>query len=231
MKQLPLIGSAEMMLETIEAYGIIPFFAGKIPGYSIQERTRPGCWFDGDEDPLGPWDWKIECVHSGDIAYGKFLAGGKASFATVEWYKELLNIRQATLRPDAAGQRIMEHVGANGSISIKEVRSLLEVKKSAADAAISRLQYQCRLITGEITRVYRGQDLHYNGWQVSSFCRPEDFFRMDADFPDIPGFPFRDEDPLKTDHTPEESLEVLVDHILTVLPGRVSREEVLKLLR
>ena len=46
--------------------GIVPFFTSAIPGYSIKELTQPGFWFDGEEDSLGPWDWKIDC---GIVAY------------------------------------------------------------------------------------------------------------------------------------------------------------------
>lgn len=224
--------SAETMERAIRKMGIVPFFSNRIPGYSIQEMTPPGYWFDGDEDPLGPWDWKIECLHSGDIAYGKFLCGGKASFATVEWYREIMNLRRSRLSPDPEGQRIMEYLSEHGSITIKEVRALLGVKKSAADAAIGRLQYQCRVVTGDITRVYRGPQLTYNGWQVSSFCRPEDLFKGDAAFAAFPGFPFAAEaDPLHTDHTPEESLACLVDHLRAILPEDTSTDEIRKVFR
>lgn len=67
----PFINRPESMERAIREMGIIPFFSNRIPGYSIQEMTAPGCWFGGDDDPLGPWDWKIECLHCGDIAYGK----------------------------------------------------------------------------------------------------------------------------------------------------------------
>jgi len=226
------IDSAETMERAIRRMGIIPFFANRIPGYSIQEMTRPGYWFDGDEDPLGPWDWKIECLHSGDIAYGKFLCGGKASFATVEWYRELMNLQRSRYSPDENGRLIMDKVGENGSITVKEVRDLLGVRKSAADAALGRLQHQCRLVTGEITRVYRGPNLTYNGWQVSSFCRPEDLFRGDTAFSAFPDFPFStDSAPLQSDHTPGESLEILLSHLLSILPHGTSREDLLKVLK
>ena len=47
--------------------GIIPFFTSAIPGYSIKELTQPGFWFDGEEDSLGPWDWKIDCLQNGGL--------------------------------------------------------------------------------------------------------------------------------------------------------------------
>ena len=88
--------SAETMLGVIETLGIVPFFENPIPGYSIEEMTARENWFDGQEDlRLTPWDWKIPVVQSGDVAYGKFLWGGKAAFATVEWYAELMNWRRS----------------------------------------------------------------------------------------------------------------------------------------
>ena len=56
--------------------GIVPFFTSAIPDYSIKELTQPGFWFDGEEDSLGPWDWKIDCLQNGGIAYGKFPGRG-----------------------------------------------------------------------------------------------------------------------------------------------------------
>ena len=161
--------SAETMLSVIETLGIVPFFENPIPGYSIEEMTARENWFDGQEDlRKTPWDWKIPVVQSGDVAYGKFLWGGKAAFATVEWYAELMNWRRSLekYQPTAEQRLVMDYLAEHGSIGIKEIRALLGVKKSAADALMTRLQMQCRVVTGDITRVYRGPDLHYNGWQV-----------------------------------------------------------------
>lgn len=218
----PRVTSAEAMLDTIREMGIIPFFENPIPGYSIEEMTPRENWFDTQENlSFTPWDWKIPCVQSGDIAYGKFLWGGKAAFATVEWYRELRNYRQAQAKyqPDAAQQQILEYLGQYGSIGIKEVRGLLGVKKGPADAQITRLMMQCRVITGDITRVYRGPDLHYNGWQVSSFCTPEALFDNTVPLAGLPaGFPFADEMSLPVQHSPAESLRRLQDHIRSIVP-------------
>ena len=111
------ISSPETMERAICELGIIPFFTSAIPGYSIKELTQPGFWFDGEEDSLGPWDWKIDCLQNGGIAYGKFLCGGKAAFATVPFYRELMNARRATTSPDKNGERIMEYLEKQGSIT------------------------------------------------------------------------------------------------------------------
>jgi hypothetical protein len=214
------------MLETILELGIVPFFENVIPGYSIEEMTPRSNWFDGQEDlRQTPWDWKISCVQSGEVAYGKFLLGGKAAFATVEWYRELRNYRQAqaTYRPDAAQQKILDYLKENGSIGIKEVRGLLGVKKGQADAIMTRLQMQCRVLTGDITRVYRGVDLHYNGWQVSSFCTPEALFEP-APFTNIPGFPFAEDVSLTVEHSPEVSYALLQEKIRSLAPGATDKQ-------
>ena len=95
-----------------------------------------------------------------------------------------------------------------------DIRKLLGVKKSAADAVMTKLQYQARVVTGDIQRVYRGADLHYNGWQRSSFCSPEALFD-DLEFP-FPGFRPRS---LQSSRTPEESLSFLKDLVRAHVGG------------
>ncbi len=224
--------SAETMLGVIETLGIVPFFENPILGYSIEEMTARENWFDGQEDlRQTPWDWKIPVVQSGDIAYGKFLWGGKAAFATVEWYAELMNWRRSLekYQPTADQQLVLDYLEEHGSIGIKEIRGLLGVKKSAADALITRLQMQCRVVTGDLIRVYRGPDLHYNGWQVSSFCTPESLFCTDA-LPGPGGFPFGEARTLEVDHSPTESLARLMEHIRSIAPTSTEKQ-ILKMLQ
>ena len=220
----PRITSAEAMVSAIREMGIVPFFQNAIPGYSIEEMTPRDNWFDGQENLcLTPWDWKIACVQDGGIAYGKFLFGGKAAFATLEWYRELRAWRQAQskYRPDAAQRQILDYLEENGSIGIKEIRGLLGVRKGQADTLVTRLMMQCRVVTGDITRVYRGPDLHYNGWQVSSFCTPEALFDTALPFP---GCPFAHEESLEVDHSPEEAYSRLTTRIRSLAPEATDRD-------
>ena len=207
----PVVRDPESMLDLIRQYRIVPFFSNPIPGYSIEEHTPLDCWFT--EDNLGPWDWKIDCVQSGEIAYGKFLWGGKAAFATVDVYRELMNWRRskAAYAPTADQQRILDFVDGQGSVSVSEVRKLLGIKKSAADALLGKLQMQTRILTGDITRVYRGPELSYAGWQRSTFCTPESLFE-ELDFP-FPGFKPRT---LKSALTPDESYAFVKDCVRAV---------------
>ena len=220
----PAVLSAEGMLSLIKEYQLIPFFVNPIPGYSVEEHTPPDLWFT--EDNLGPWDWKIECVRSGDIAYGKFLFGGKAAFATVDVYREIMNWRRSLpkYKPTPDQQKVLDYLEEQGSITVPEVRRLMGVTKSAADALLARIQMQSRIITGDITRVYRGMDLRYNGWQRSSFCTPEALFE-ELDFP-FPGFQPRT---LRSSLNPDESLEFLKDTVRKVC-GDVPDKVLMKML-
>ena len=125
--------SAETMLGVIETLGIVPFFENPIPGYSIEEMTARENWFDGQEDlRLTPWDWKIPVVQSGDVAYGKFLWGGKAAFATVEWYAELMNWRRSLPKyavRDGQQAEVLAFVSERGSVGIRDIRERLGVKQ------------------------------------------------------------------------------------------------------
>ena len=209
---MSMISSASEMEHAIREAGLIPFFRNVIPGYSIQELTKPGYWFDDGEDELGPWDWKIDCVLSGDIAYGKFLCGNKAAFATLPFYRELANWRRATTQPTEDGKLIMDYLNQHGSITIRQVRALLGVKKGAADAAVSRLQHQCLVVTGVIERVYNGPDHTYKGWQT-----PEALFGSD--------------ELLHTSNTPEESLAFLKTHISSLSGDSLTPKQIQKVLK
>lgn len=220
---IPQITSPEAMCDAIRAAGIIPFFRGPVPGFSIEELTPPQHWF-ASSDELGPWDWKIAAVQSGDIAYGKFLCGGKAAFATVEWYAHLHNWRLSLpeFAPDSAGGRVLELAAEQGSVSSADIRRLLGIKKAAADGVSSRLMHQTRLLIGDIERVYRGPSLKYSGWQHCSFCTPEALFSADAGSAPVlfGGFsPFSAEDPLAVACSPEESLAALKEKLKGLLPG------------
>lgn len=87
------INSPVTMINAIRECGFIPFFRCGIEGWSIEEMTDPEYWFTSS-DQLGPWDWKIDAVREGDIAYGKFL-GGAAGFATTDFYGHLMNYRRS----------------------------------------------------------------------------------------------------------------------------------------
>ena len=220
----PVVRDQEGMLSLIQEFQLVPFFVNIIPGYSIEEHTPPELWFT--DENLGPWDWKIDCIQSGDVAYGKFLYGGKAAFATVDVYREIINWRRSLpkYKPSPDQKKVLDYIEEHGSVSVSDVRQLMGLKKAAADALLAKIQMQARIITGDIARVYRGADLRYNGWQRSSFCTPEALFE-EMDFP-FPGYKPRT---LKSSLTPAQSLEFLKDTVRNVC-GDVPDKVLMKIL-
>lgn len=221
------VTDAVSMAEAIRLYGIIPLFATKIPNYSIEELTPEGYLaFDGPEGIISsPWDWKVTCVQMGEFAYGKFLLGGKAAFATLEWYRELRawRLSQARYRPDANGKKVLAQMAADGDITVKKVRELLGINKSKADALLMKLQMSCRVVTGDIQRVYRGPYLEYKGWQTATFCTPEALFDTSG-IEEMLHLEHNISHSLETGHSPKESYNLLCGHIRTIVPDITDRE-------
>lgn len=221
------VRNAESMIRTIYQCGIIPLFYNAAEGFSIEEKTPSSLWFS--EDSLGPWDWKVDAVQTGEIAYGKFISG-KAAFATEEWFAHLANYRRSRPEntPKGLHAEVLDFIRKNGSASVRDIRLRFSLKKSAVDSIVTRLQQGTWLVTGDIERVYRGADLHYDGWQRSSFCAPEDLFAAVDDIPFGPfkfahrGFP--------ADCSPEESFSRIVGHILSTFPA-ASESAVVKLIK
>ncbi len=233
------IDSPEAMIAAILHFGILPFFKCGVPGWSVEELTAPGCWiFEDDDAVLGPWDWKIDAVREGDIAYGKFL-GGKAAFATVEWYRELMNWRRsqprwrmavggryrATTAHDKLMKRLapvaLDAIRKAGALEARELRLICSaheqapVKKNVMDSIVQFLQMGTWTVIGDFERVYRGPDLTYNGWQRASNTTPDELFAV----PDLPvATASTRKDPLATSLTPAASRARLIAHIRDFFP-------------
>ncbi len=276
MKQI-VIDSPERMIEAIRHFGILPFFKGAVPGWSVEEMTPPECWFTSSEE-LGPWDWKIEVVREGDIAYGKYL-GGKAAFMTSDYYRHLMNWRRSLPKYKVAeGGRYADKtrsgilmkqlspaaltaVRENGEADTKTIRaavtqavtpSLLRalggsykanlqpvVKKSITDSVIGFLEMGTWIVVGDFTRVYRGANLEYCGWQRASFTTPDELFgslqsEVEEERPSWARF-FEDGGAeagagvRPADCSPTESRDLLLSHLLTFFPDH--EEALRKLLK
>lgn len=120
------------MCAAIKAKGIIPFFANTIKGYSIEELTAPQFWFDADEneDELGPWDWKIDCIQTGDIQRvyrGEnltYVGWQVSTFCTPEDYFEEAVLPDCT--SEESRQRLLEHlVEITGEADLKKLERIL----------------------------------------------------------------------------------------------------------
>jgi hypothetical protein len=100
---------------------------------------------------------------------------------------------------------------------------LLGIDKSKADALLTNLQMACRVVTGDIQRVYRGPYLEYKGWQTATFCTPEALFDPSG-IEEMLHLEHNISHSLETDHSPKESYKLLCGHIRTIVPDITDRE-------
>ncbi len=240
------INCPEAMSRAIRKYGIVPFFKSGIPGWSIEEMTAPGYWFFEDNDgELGPWDWKVDVVQEGDIAYGKFL-GGKAAFATVELYRELMNWRRsipkyrmaegARYKAVTKSEQLMKKLSPialnaireAGALESRELRLICsaatgsQVKKNTMDSVMQFLQMGTWSVIGDIRREFKGPNLTYSGWQRASNTTPDALFGEEAPESDAPFWAKHIEEPQargpKQILSPEESRLKIIDRIRGFFP-------------
>ena len=246
MAEVGRIGSPEAMTAAIRHYGILPFFRCGIPGWSVEELTAPGCWiFEDDTDVLGPWDWKIDAVREGDIAYGKFL-GGKAAFATVQWYRELMVWRRSQARwRMALGERFkassqhdklmkalapiaLDAIREAGALESRELRTICAQRLTPAQLRSLGADYRKKLTPTVRKNVMDSvvQFLQMGTWTVigdfervyrSPQLTYEGWQRASNTTPDelFSLLPGFDAAPAGT---PEQSREAIIGHILSFFP-------------
>ena len=245
------VNSPETMIAVIRRYGILPLFRSSIPGWSIEDLTAPGCWFD-TEDVLGPWDWKVDAVQQGDIAYGRFI-GGKAAFATLEWYRHLMNWRRslpvyrmavggrykAVTKTEKTnrdlGRVILAVINEEGEIKAEGIRRACpSVKKNVYDGVVRYLQMGTWVVVGDIEREYRGPNLTYSGWQRTSLTSPDQLFGSERQEKNAPAWAklFESETDFEKESvncSPEESRQRIISHILELAP-EATTEKLIKII-
>ena len=122
--------SPEDIAALTEECGFLPFFAGEIPGFSVEECCPPELWFSEAAD--GPWEWKGPVARSGRCVYGKFFSG-KAGFISREWLPDFANFRRDGYDFDARyddglasrkDKTVYDTVAERGALLSKELKRL-----------------------------------------------------------------------------------------------------------
>lgn len=85
------IKTKQDLIDAVDAFGILPYFATSIPGFSLEEHCSPAVLFsDTGEDT---WAWKGPVIRATGCAYGKFFEK-KAAYVSREVFLDLANYRR-----------------------------------------------------------------------------------------------------------------------------------------
>ena len=211
------IGSEQELVTLIETVGFVPFFENEIAGFSLEEHIAPGCWYyDGDDGFWPAWEWKGPVIREARCAYGKFLRG-KAMYISAKMFPDFANYRRDGYDFDARfedglvyhGDKLMyDLIDGNAPILSKRLKQLGNYRKGGNkgfDTIINRLQAQGYVIISDF-RYMIDRDGNEYGWGVAEYSTPEHFM----------GESFRAN---VYNCKPDESYEILFEHLRDILPG------------
>lgn len=209
--------------EAIEAWGILTLLYIGISGWSAEEMTAEECLYTklpdgGWEWPL--WKWKGGAIQETGCAYGKFIMG-KAAFISKRLWPDFCNWRRYVSQKIEEGsieETILFTLEENGSMITRELRKACGFDgpkmRGKFDSYITRLQNAGYIVTEDFVYPHDKNGKEY-GWGWALLTTAETRFGKEACNPQ---------------HSPEESFDILMEHLKHILPSVTDRqlEEILK---
>lgn len=222
------IATKEQLENAALHYGLLPFFANRIKGFSIEEMAAPGVLFGNMRDDYGCWDWKGPVIREQTTAYGKFF-NRKAGFVSMELLPDFINYRRKAypVRPDSTEEMLLEIISSAEGMTSAELRravfgtpakragygDLVDItpnsaettvrpKRQCFEAPLQKLQMGGHLLITDFQYKYSRKGERY-GWGVALYSTPEIWFGRNF---------------MLTDKSPEESFEILVSHVADKFP-------------
>ncbi len=219
-----MIASMEQLEGAALRYGMLPFFANRISGFSVEEMAAPGMLFGDTRDDYGCWEWKGPVIQEQTTAYGKFF-NRKAGFVATDLLPDFLNYRRNAypVKEGSAEQMILDIIRRNEGLSSTELKreifgmpsgrrrpdSLVDTidyvkpKRHSLEGPLQRLQMGGWLLIADFEYKHTSRGERY-GWGVAVYSTPEIWFGR--------GFETKGS-------TPQDSFEFLVDALSEKLPG------------
>ena len=208
------IRSKQDMIDVIERFGFLPFFAGSIPGFSLEEHVAPELWYTGN-DAWPVWEWKGPVIRESGCAYGKFFEN-KAAFVSRAWFADFANYRRDGYDFDARcdeglapfqDKELFDLIESNAPILTRQLKALGNYRKGGKkgfDTRITRLQSQCYVLISDFVYATDKTGKPY-GWGIAEYSTPEKQF----------GASFFEE---AYRRAPEESYQRLFTHLQMLFP-------------
>ena len=201
------------LTDAIEEYGFVPFFAGRIEGFSVEERISPAAWFPDEGE--GIWEWKGPVIRESRCAYGKFFEK-KAVFVSKRWFPALANYRRDGYDYDARSDegltnyreealyKLIDKNAPSLSSALKKTGGYGREGKKGFDTLVTSLQAQCYIVINDFVYSTDKHGKKY-GWGVAEYTTPEKFYGDD-----FTAAAYSEE--------PEESYARIFDHLRNILP-------------
>ena len=171
------IQSKQDLLDAIETFGFLPFFAGSVPGFSLEEHVAPALWYSHTSDTWPVWEWKGPVIRESGCAYGKFLEN-KAVFINRKWFPDFANYRRDGYDFDARfeeglaayrDRNLFDLIDQNAPILTKQLKAIGNYRKGGNkgfDTIITRLQAQCYVVISDFVYAMDKTGRPY-GWGIA----------------------------------------------------------------
>lgn len=230
-----MISSKAQLEETAIKFGMLPFFANKIPGFSVEEMAAPGMLFGEGRDDYGCWEWKGPVILEQTTAYGKFF-NRKAGFVALELLPDFLNYRRMAypILENSQEQMLLDIIRENEGLTSTQLKRIIfgspsnrrkphdlvdkleyiKPKRHSLESPLQRLQMGGRLLIADFEYKYTAKGDRY-GWGVALYSTPEIWFDRTFELPN---------------KTPKESFDYLVESLSEKLPN-VDRALISSLIR
>ncbi|MBO5556915.1 MAG: hypothetical protein J5927_06990 [Oscillospiraceae bacterium] len=216
------------LIDAVQTFGIVPYFATSIPGFSLEEHCSPSVLFNDTRE--NTWEWKGPVILATGCGYGKFFEK-KAAYVRQDLFLDLANYRRDGYDFDARyddglarfqDKQLYDQIDENAPVLSRVLRQdggyaysgrwqKTEGKKGF-DTSITRLQEQCYVLISDF--VYSTDKKgNRRGWGVAEYSTPEK--SMGAAFTDQ-----------VYQRPPDESYGRLLDHLHRLFPA--AEEKALK---
>ena len=252
------IDSSAKMIAAIREIGIIPLFKSPVSGWSIEELTEPDWWFStSDILGPWDWKIDAiheGFLYGKYISRKSAFATERMYRHLMNWRRSLAMYKVAeggTSQCATIDQRLQKHLSPfvlsaireNESLESAELRAILnesvptqlreqvgghmekyllpKITKEAVSFILCYLDMGTWTVIGDITRVYRGPNCEYKGWQRNTITTPEALLEAFSG-----PYPIDDYD--RVNCSPEESRQIILDHLNGLYPG--NREKFEKLI-
>ena len=224
------VRNREDLVALVNEIGFLPFFSGRIKGFSLEENISYDAWYQGrwsGRIHWDAWDWKGKVLRNRELVYGKFFEK-KAGFISLKLWSDFCNYRRDGYDFDARfddglasykDKGVVDYLFGAGAVLTRDIKDALNYKKDGNkgfETVITRLQMETYVVPVNYEYSKRKNGDEYGGgncrYDIAEKYWGEKLCRS------------------AYKRNPEESLDRIIKHIRKVLP-KLEEDELRALLK